>query len=302
VNSEGFRETFLRSGRKTQGAKMAGKKDAKHKAGPRGQAEKSKEKTKSSAGTKNASDGSGQRTAQRTQQRSLQEQEEQKLGEGAQDQREVKGKDIQEGWETIKEIDKVLDHLEGRLDRMTAVIRQVAVQGRALEPAMPGESTDRAGSRDSLEELETPALQSSLEEHRIVDIEPRAGAPGIGTPRVEGGPMPSSAESGGKGEEKSERPSLEEQRRRAEEEYDKLGGLSHGCRQSWDLRLREEKGPGRKINGLFHWASGDSLILHVSGEDSRPGGPRIEAESRYPVYGECGIHVRVLGPAHGLEG
>ncbi len=55
---------------------------------------------------------------------------------------------------------------------------------------------------------------------------------------------------------------LEDQRRRAEEEYDKTKGLSHGCRQSWDLRLRGEKGPGGKINGLFHWASGDSLILH----------------------------------------
>jgi hypothetical protein len=26
--------------------------------------------------------------------------------------------------------------------------------------------------------------------------------------------------------------------------------------------MREEKGPGRKINGLFHWISEDSLILH----------------------------------------
>jgi hypothetical protein len=262
VKSEGFRETFLRNGRKTQGAKMAGKKDAKQKAGPRGQTEKNKEKTKSSAGTKNASEGSGHRTAQRTQQRSPQEQEEQRLGEGAQGQEKVEGKDIQEGWETIKEIDNVLDHLEGRLDRMSAVIRQVAVQGRALELAMPGEGADRTGSRDSLEELETPALQSSLEEHRIVDIEPRTRAPGIETPQVEGGPIPSGAKSSGKGEEKGEEPSLEEQRRQAEEDYDKLGGLSHGCRQSWDLRLREEKGPSRKINGLFHWASGYSLILH----------------------------------------
>ncbi len=38
--------------------------------------------------------------------------------------------------------------------------------------------------------------------------------------------------------------------------------MSHGCRQSWDLRMREEKGPGRKINGLFYWISEDSLILH----------------------------------------
>ncbi len=37
----------------------------------------------------------------------------------------------------------------------------------------------------------------------------------------------------------------------SEEEYHRLGGLSHGCRQSWDLKMREEKGPGRKINGLF---------------------------------------------------
>ncbi len=33
TNSEGFRDSFLRNGRKTQGAKMAGKKDAKQKAG-----------------------------------------------------------------------------------------------------------------------------------------------------------------------------------------------------------------------------------------------------------------------------
>jgi hypothetical protein len=26
--------------------------------------------------------------------------------------------------------------------------------------------------------------------------------------------------------------------------------------------MREEKGPGRKINGLFHWISEDSLVLH----------------------------------------
>jgi hypothetical protein len=26
--------------------------------------------------------------------------------------------------------------------------------------------------------------------------------------------------------------------------------------------MQEEKGPGRKINGLFHWISEDSLVLH----------------------------------------
>ncbi len=45
-----------------------------------------------------------------------------KPGEGAQGQKKVEGKDIQEGWEPIKEIDKVLDHLEGRLDKVTAAI------------------------------------------------------------------------------------------------------------------------------------------------------------------------------------
>ncbi len=44
MNSEGFRETFLRNGRKTQRAKTAGKKDAKQKASLCEQTEKIKEK------------------------------------------------------------------------------------------------------------------------------------------------------------------------------------------------------------------------------------------------------------------
>jgi hypothetical protein len=51
---------------------MAGKKDAKQKAGPRGQTEKNREETKSSAGTKNTPEGNGQRAAHSTQQRTLQ--------------------------------------------------------------------------------------------------------------------------------------------------------------------------------------------------------------------------------------
>ncbi len=70
----------------------------------------------------------------------------------------------------------MLGHLEGRLDKVTAVIRQVAVQGKALELAMPEESADCISSRESSEELEAPALQSSTGEHRIVDIEPTPGA------------------------------------------------------------------------------------------------------------------------------
>ena len=46
---------------------MAGKKEAKQKAGPRGQAEKNREETRSSTGTKNTSEEGGQRTAQNTQ-------------------------------------------------------------------------------------------------------------------------------------------------------------------------------------------------------------------------------------------
>jgi hypothetical protein len=65
----------------------------------------------------------------------------------------------------------VLGHLEGRLDKVTAVIRQVAVQGKALELAMPEEDEEGAGCGESSGELEVPALQSSMEGHRIVDIQ-----------------------------------------------------------------------------------------------------------------------------------
>ncbi len=71
-NSEGFRDSFLRNGRKTQGAEMAGKKDAKQKASPCDRTKKSKEKNKSSAGTKSAPEGSGQRTVREKQQQPLQ--------------------------------------------------------------------------------------------------------------------------------------------------------------------------------------------------------------------------------------
>jgi hypothetical protein len=198
-----------------------------------------------------------------------------------------------EGRETIKEIDKVLDHLEGRLDRVTAAIRQVAVQGKALELVMPEDGTDRTGSRDILEELETPALQSSVEEHRIVDIEPRTGAPGLETPHMEGDPSPNSAELGDKREEKNEWPSLVDQRRRAEEEYDKLRGLSHGCRQSWDLRMREEKGPGRKINGLFHWISEDSLVLHEMAKNAGLEGHGLRRRVDTLSCGVWNLHVHI---------
>jgi hypothetical protein len=75
LNSEGFRETFLRSDREgPKKAKMAGKKEAKQKAGPRGQTEKNREETESSMGTKNGSRRGGRRKAQKTRQRPQQEQ------------------------------------------------------------------------------------------------------------------------------------------------------------------------------------------------------------------------------------
>ncbi len=72
MNSEGFRETFLRSNREgTKKAKMAGKKEAKQKAGPSGQTEKNRKETGSSSGTKNTSEEGGQRTAQNTQRKEV---------------------------------------------------------------------------------------------------------------------------------------------------------------------------------------------------------------------------------------
>ena len=53
---------------------MAGKKEAKQKAGPRGQTEKNREETGSSTGTKNTSKEGGQSAAQKKQPQAKQEQ------------------------------------------------------------------------------------------------------------------------------------------------------------------------------------------------------------------------------------
>ncbi len=71
----------------------------------------------------------------------------------------------------------MLGHLEGRLDKVIAVIRQVAVQGKALELDVPEGDEDGAGSGESSGELEIPALQSNMGEHRIVDIQEPAPGP-----------------------------------------------------------------------------------------------------------------------------
>ncbi len=52
----------------------------------------------------------------------------------------------------------MLGHLEGRLDKVTAVIRQVAVQGKALELNVSEEDEKCTVSGESSEELETPTL------------------------------------------------------------------------------------------------------------------------------------------------
>jgi hypothetical protein len=57
---------------------MAGKKEAKQKAGPRGQTEKNREETESSTGMKNTSGEGGQRAAQSMQRRTPQRKEAQK--------------------------------------------------------------------------------------------------------------------------------------------------------------------------------------------------------------------------------
>ncbi len=83
MNSEGFRETLSEERqREPKKAKMAGKKEAKQKAGPRGQTEKNREEAESSAKTKNTSEGGGQRAAQSMQQRTPQRKETQRDPKG----------------------------------------------------------------------------------------------------------------------------------------------------------------------------------------------------------------------------
>ncbi len=126
---------------------MAGKKDAKSKASPCDRTEKSK--GKNSEGTKSTPGGSGQRTARGTQQQPLQEQAGMNPGEDARSQME----DIKDGWELMKEIDKVLNHLEGRLDRMTAVIRRTSMQDRLQVPAVTAEGAGGEEAKDSREDF-----------------------------------------------------------------------------------------------------------------------------------------------------
>jgi hypothetical protein len=151
---------------------MAGKKEAKQKAGPRGQTEKNREETGSSTGTKNTSREDGQSAAQKKQPQAKQEPRPE--GPGPKEGRR-KGPSRRLG--DYQGDRQSAGHLEGRLDKVTAVIRQVAVQGKALELAMPEEDEEGAGCGESSGELEVPALQSNMEGHRIVDIQEPAPGP-----------------------------------------------------------------------------------------------------------------------------
>ncbi len=91
VNPDRFRETFLRSDREgPTKAKMAGKKEAKQKAGPSGQTEKNREETGNSTGTKNTSKEDGQRKAQKKQPQAKQEQRPETKARGGLTQRTSK--------------------------------------------------------------------------------------------------------------------------------------------------------------------------------------------------------------------
>jgi hypothetical protein len=68
-------------------------------------------------------------------------------------------------WKAVEEMDKVLERLEGRMDRITAVIQSTSVQEKLLAPAalLKWRSARARGF-----------LGSSPKEHRIFNIEPAA--------------------------------------------------------------------------------------------------------------------------------
>ncbi len=90
---------------------------------------------------------------------------------------------------------------------MTAVIRRTSMQYR---PAASGEVTCEEEAKDSLGDAGVPALQSSLAEHRIVDVEPTTEGPMAEVPKVGESSAPDSAESGSKGGKEKEELSPED--------------------------------------------------------------------------------------------
>ncbi len=108
-------------------------------------------------------------------------------------------------------------------------------------------------------------LISSLEEHRIVNVEPatpKAEEPPAGEPEAKESVAPLCAEPSSKGEKEKAEALLEAERQGAEADFEQILDLSHGCRQSLDMLLKGKKGSTRKINWLFYLNTDDSLILH----------------------------------------
>jgi hypothetical protein len=71
------------------------------------------------------------------------------------------------------------------------------MQERLLAPTVAAEGTSGEDLRDSWEDLEVPVLRSSLEEHRIVDVEPatpRAEEPPAGKSKAKESAVPPCAE------------------------------------------------------------------------------------------------------------
>jgi hypothetical protein len=167
-------------------------------------------------------------------------------------------------WRAVNEMDKVLDCLEGRLDRITAVIRNTSAQERLLIRGAAAEVSSRESTEDPLGNSDVPVLQSSTGRHRIVDVEPtearvsktpearsawwrtevyRSAAPLTARTSREG----AGAEALGEKEK-----SAVFIRQQAEDRFDQTIGLEYGCRQSIALLHGPGKGPATKINGLFH--------------------------------------------------
>jgi hypothetical protein len=73
-------------------------------------------------------------------------------------------------WRAVEEMDRVLDRLEGRLGRITAMIQSTCEPERLLDPGAATEMDLDKSMEDSPENFCSPVLRNSLERHRIVDM------------------------------------------------------------------------------------------------------------------------------------